>query len=53
MKENKKRKDEIETLYEKATKEALAQAQDTDSWKGHYIKVIAWRNKNRELKVIS
>jgi len=32
MKENKKRKDEIETLYEKATKEALASASDYERY---------------------
>lgn len=35
------------------TQKALDKANDTDSWKGHYIKVISWRAKNREIKVIS
>lgn len=32
---------------------ALFMASDTDNWKNHYIKVISWKSKNREIKVIS
>ena len=35
------------------TQEAINKAQDTENWKGHYIKVISWRAKNREIKVTS
>jgi hypothetical protein len=35
------------------TETALNKAQDTDIWKGHFIKIISWRAKNREIKVIS
>ena len=35
-----------------STQDAIDKAKDTDSWKGHYIKVISWRAKNREIKVI-
>lgn len=37
----------------KSTQEALSQAQDTDNWKGHTVKFIEWKNKNREIKVLS
>jgi len=33
--------------------EALEMAQDTDKWLNHTVKVVSWRNKNREVKVIS
>ncbi len=33
--------------------EAINKAQDTENWKGHYIKVISWRAKNREIKIVS
>ena len=36
-----------------STQDAIDKAKDTDSWKGHYIKVISWRAKNREIKIIS
>jgi hypothetical protein len=32
---------------------ALEMAQDTANWGSHFVKIIAWRNKNREIKVIS
>lgn len=35
------------------TEEALKLAQDTDKWESHFVKIISWRNKNREIKVIS
>jgi hypothetical protein len=35
------------------TKKALEMAQDTANWLAHYIKVISWRAKNREIKIIS
>jgi hypothetical protein len=38
---------------EATVQEALNKAQDTDSWKNHFIKVISWKNKNREIKVVS
>jgi len=35
------------------TDDALKLAQDTDKWESHFIKVVSWKNKNREIKVIS
>lgn len=35
------------------TDDALKMAQDTDKWEGHFVKIISWRAKNREIKVIS
>jgi hypothetical protein len=35
------------------TAKALQMAQDTDSWKEHTIKVVSWRNKNREVRILS
>jgi len=32
---------------------ALIMAQDTDKWLNHTVKIISWRNKSREVKVIS
>jgi len=28
-------------------------AQDTTNWGIHFIKVISWKEKNREIKVVS
>jgi hypothetical protein len=33
--------------------EALKMAQDTDKWLNHTVKFLIWKNKNREVKVIS
>jgi hypothetical protein len=33
--------------------DALKLAQDTDKWESHFVKIIAWENKNREIKVVS
>lgn len=42
-------------FYEKKNTpdEAVALAQDSDNWLNHVVKVLEWREKNRELKVIS
>ena len=32
---------------------ALIMAQDTDKWLNHTVKIISWRNKSREVKLIS
>lgn len=33
--------------------DALEMAQDTANWTSHMIKVISWKAKNREIKIIS
>lgn len=33
--------------------EALGMAQDTSNWVSHFVKIVAWKDKNRELKVVS
>jgi hypothetical protein len=44
-------------FFEDATKgdtaTALQMAQDTENWKNHFIKIVSWRAKNREIKVLS
>jgi hypothetical protein len=40
-------------IREDAIEEALEMAQDTDKWLNHTVKIVSWRNKNREVKVIS
>jgi hypothetical protein len=35
------------------TEKALEMAQDTANWGAHIVKIISWRAKNREIKVIS
>jgi hypothetical protein len=34
-------------------KEALETAQDTDKWVGHTIKIVSWREKKRQIEVLS
>lgn len=41
-----------ESTGDKADK-AIEKAQDTDNWQGHTVKILLWRNKNREITVIS
>lgn len=36
---------------DKEVAEALSFAEDTDNWINHIVKVLEWRNKNREIKV--
>jgi hypothetical protein len=42
-------------FYEKTNNpdESVALAQDSDNWLNHVIKVLDWREKNREIKVVS
>lgn len=42
-------------FYEKTENpdKAIELAQDSDNWINHIVKVLEWREKNRELKVIS
>ena len=35
------------------TDTAIKMAQDTDKWLSHFVKIISWKNKNREIKIIS
>lgn len=41
---------EIET---KDIDKALEKAQDTANWLSHVIKIVSWKEKNREIKIIS
>jgi hypothetical protein len=45
--------DFFESENENDTEKALTLAQNTDNWNGHFIKVISWRAKNREIKIVS
>jgi hypothetical protein len=45
--------DYYERKTEGNTDKALEMAQDTENWKEHQIKVISWKEKNREIKVLS
>lgn len=33
--------------------EAIEKARDSDNWLNHIVKVVEWRAKNRELKILS
>ena len=35
------------------TQKGLEMAQDTANWITHFVKIVEWKNKNREIKVIS
>ena len=35
-----------------SVEDALKMSQDTDKWQGHFVKIVSWRAKNREIKVI-
>jgi hypothetical protein len=35
------------------TDKALVEAQDTDKWESHFVKIVSWKDKNREIKVVS
>lgn len=37
----------------KDTDKALEKAQDTNNWLKHMIKIVSWKEKNREVKVVS
>ena len=45
--------DFFETENKGDTQKALEMAQDTANWTAHLVKIVAWKNKNREIKVIS
>jgi hypothetical protein len=45
--------DYFETKMEGDTTKALAEAQDTDKWESHFVKIVSWKNKNREIKVVN
>jgi hypothetical protein len=36
-----------------STDKALEMAQNTDNWLNHIVKIVSWKNKSREIKVIS
>jgi len=45
--------DYFETENNGDTEKALVMAQDTANWGSHFIKIVSWRAKNREIKVIN